>query len=1784
MEGEFWNIGTYQDPIIQGQAGKPFVHPQGPLLKFPPSQEEVDNSCLCKYRYVRYFSFYAKVAKQGSDSIIVFQDLGYNDAGFLNYDTQSDAGYSWKLYSGPTYLGCYPMGSFTTGQWLDVQLPYKEVEELLQNTSVPSPYCITEYKEPYNNSLKCMIVCSYKCCNGVQGCGIQIPRISSDSWYQSDFPLCVAQYIVTGIGTDEPKATLIQGTQSCICDPPFRVKKMFIQHDCSTVTLRAYHQMLILPGQHDFAQLCQEYCPICQEGLAETALSWAEEMVSKNRCVWWILWVWNFPQDCNECAITKLQPTIVEDFSGVPSEVLGKGAGWMPLDFHKTERKDYCNPSGGGVAYQWSYIDKKPEDYNSPNELLAQIAASMPSEITQNPCKQNCFFNGQLGTISDSLADISDASLFPQSQLPCNIPDTIPRVYRDFEHAFFNVWYLKVSKEPDSLFNPFGDPCYSSYKIDPESLVDGKLKWSLQQAQKTDYELQQLGYFKATQFLHFKKHTPNKFFLPLDVDEEPPENMSDSRLKAFNFQEGLDGFFLQDPSENLCRGLYQVYLMKCGCPDPCSDSCSESQQQPVITSSVCSKWRYVGKVSQQQLQSRGICQGKWAISTVQNTFSDPLQGPIGECVYSVMTDSPVFCGEYPQAPEKNLWYAVIKITPATQESNSFEVSLDSIEFAYCDKAPSIIQGFKSENDPQGPADISVEGGDIYPPSDCCQIYLFKYLQVHAAVYNALCQAYQPSFTPSIDLLLYDINWNYPRCLDYKLYVLYAYVEVQLACQNVANGGFDSPLNWQLALQTVQPQEPGERPVISDWNWGWLEGSNPEYNQPLIVNGNTVEPKVQGSSQSACKIYYVYKIAQVWFRQPPEEVLPQNLPDLAGTYVINWDYVKCLGPTIRKYIRYRYKAFSPTCQNHSGIPNQIIWQYAIKTVMPNASNGTFGWKDFPDGALLSVSSGGLVSPGNLCTIYYTQFLQAKIDCDEPASGEWSPDSSFPVPDLSRYVIDWNLCNCIQYGRWVVTAIANVTPKCELNSNNVSWGANSAKFLCKSSTTQPHGWYNAAGTTSLTSTNTGVQPGSACRVTYKYIMFDGSACGSAPSVGQPPASVTNMLSSAGINWTDSCRGLMTYLHWMVYTYAPTCEYGQPRYAQQTNKNLYSSAYSTGASIPTIIEGWKNVANPFSAATGSMSPTGCNLYYVRSLASYSACSASNITEPSTGGPPSFFTTTWPQSCNPGNYYLSYTVCKSVVVCGSNQSSCTASIINLGKNSSAAYASAASVTTGWYTGSNPFTATSLSGYPPVASACSAFYIVKHGLNYACSSSAFTSAVTPTDIQWPQSCNPPYYKVFCKQYGWQNYYTGTPSVIYTWSTDKMTQSAFDFRFRNFSCQVKTGAKPDGFGTAGGQVTPQVMENGLNASACAAGPGGGRFLYYYEYSSCGITLTTQNQCNLNNAVAYLQVRHTGASWYLGNSWCPYLYNATSIVSDWKNRSDIPILAVTGTAKAELPNIERYSSTLFSVFTTSGTNGAYVSSYTNVSMNSYTDSLWALGSVLYYPSANAFYWPHSNQCCASVDYPTSVPLSSAPNTSHYEINRMPIPSSTVSCSGGLRLPSNLSKCPFSSNLPTTISTGVFYYKAVSSTWTDSWGHPWSYASEQDNGCTLREAGVWDGDYWGDQVCIKGIYFTSSCFIKLPWDTQDSSVSTYAQYINSYVSKYPNYSCLPSYKDLRPQFGAKAFVSGCVAFAGTCFSSSVQSFSIQTGTHTGTLTFSFGTGTEKFTINYKYSCASFSYDYI
>ena len=1364
--GQLWNIGTQDDPIIQGQAGKPFYHQMGPLLQFHNPDQQVDNKCLCKYRYARYFAFYSNVPEDKENIVFYknFNNVQRDQSGskviFRDYSTESSSGYSWQFLSGPHYLGCYPVGTFTTGRWFPVDLPYDAPSGSASgNITAPCPSYIHIYKQEDYHSLLCMIVSSYKCCNGEAGCGIQISR-GSDSWVPLSWPACAAQYLITGLDKSNSQsctATLIKGTEQCICTPPYRVQRKFKQLDCSRAIIRVWNEMVLLPGQ---LQNCPEFCPECFQQLPQLAIATARGEADI-KCVWWLLWKWALPGDCDECAIKELQPVFIQDpqqwtyISSTYPEVYGKGPGWMPRKFHDPRKRwDFCSPQGGGVSYQWTYIEVQPQEVE-PEVLAVLIAAASPGPLEQNPCKDYCFLVSNVGNISDSL---SGAAEIPQDQLPCNTPDPSGKAYKKFTHQFFTVWTLPIQKV-DCPDNPQLDPCYDTYKIADSAFKNGELQWVPKQGADsvTDYQLQQKGYFKGFQFIYIDK-TTGQLRLPLSVLEEPPASPSDSKLKdLFGMQIDAGNVYVQDYSKNHCAGVYQVYLFDCRCSDSCDSDCSNGTN-PYIHSGTCSKWKYIGQVSDKELEQRGCCKNGWIDSTIDNTFSEPLVGPIGWCVYTVTTDQPYYCADYPQGPKKKYYYRYGVVTPNKEHNHIIAWQEPQyIEWEYCQSNSVVfVPGFKLVQDPMDQQTViePVDGVIDISSDSLCQLY---YYEVYSPFVDD-CYEFPSdsrSFFPGL-----RIQWNLPRCQQWKLYVRYLMTKIQLDCTNWHTGGFppQGPA-WECKLVVMDADTSNgyHRPDISQWNWGWTSNSDPADTQVLQVDNYVVTPP-----QGKCEVYYLHKQLEYWggSDSAPSDDCSGSAPQLSPPYIIAWDTSKCLQLT--KYVRYRVGTFTPSCSNSAGRAITDQWAIGIYQIQSqSAPDPVSGWRkgNNPGAQSLVVMTDGVtehVITSDSCTAYYVQILQSKVQCEEPQ--EWS--TSLSIPAFPNTYIDWNWCKCLSAGRTVVFAQASVEPSCDtIGGNKVSWGAVSS-HNCSSTgapgyTPPSSGWFASNGT--ALDIQGGVVQTTSCGVIYRAILHDGWACG--PSTWTVPQSIKTSVQNQSVAWPESCYS--HYVHYMVYTYKGSC-------GQQAASITASSQYSvvSKTAYPTVSEGWKYSASAGGTpvAQNTLPGSHCSFYYIYPFTSYVACSASRITAPVRPAsiPQSLTNISWVSSCYPKTWYQNYWYYYYSKGC-SDPPSTIQTWTGSGYNS---YTVSTSSSPGWYTGSNPGRAARIPSGGNTGN-CQAYFIATGTPYSACSHSAYPAAPTANtySVTWPGNCCDTSSCVSNVAVNWLDRQPGTksPNVLYLW-------------------------------------------------------------------------------------------------------------------------------------------------------------------------------------------------------------------------------------------------------------------------------------------------------------------------------------------------------------------------------------------------------------------------------------
>ena len=1092
-------IWYLQDGSVQSQAGKVFQHQQGPLLKFPEQSDSVDNSCLCKYRYMRYYAFYQRVDQSNSQSLVFFEDLTSNSLGIINYSTQLNYGYNWKLHSGPHYLGCHPAGTFTLGTWLPVDLPYIQMSNaLLGNTTSPSPYYIYETHQPTKASLKCMIVCSYKCCNGQKGCGIEIPRGSS-SWSYNDLPICVADYYVTKLdaalrGSDSASAALIEGTKKC-CVHSYQKKEVLL--DCTSAIVRVSHDINLLPSDS-----CQKYCPDCFTFLPAEAIKAAMHLARQDQCVYWHLWVFSL-SNCDPCAVNQITAQQVHDFTNIPPQVVGKGGGYAPKSWHESGKKfTYCSQTGGTV-YQWNYTENLSD------------AIVPPVNLTQNPCQNYCQGHGRGNTISDSLAGL-DSNSIPKSQLPCNSPDPWPRQYIYFNFQPFDLYYLKLSKAEPGQGGQEQDPCHPTYKIDPTSLSDGKLKWTKYVSQKLDYELQREGFFKGTQFLHFKcgSNGDCRFYLAVSLGDDPPQNPSDSRLRKFN-PAGSNSLFIQDPSQNLCDFLYQVYFTGCKCEDPCkSDSCSTLA--PYITGG-CTKWAFKGRKSDQQIQAVGVCLDKWAISTHANTFTDEDSPLPGQLVYSVKSDKQDYCQGLPSAPDKLLWYAVAKVQPKLVDGSIQQQvtwSHQNVSFGICQKtAQNFKQGWKAS---PGPSDsllpaISTGGVTIVEPGEACQIYYLKLIKTaYDAATSPACVVVQPQSQEYSDSALLDnvmINWS-QQCIKHKWCIAYYRTTVTPYCQS------DAIYTAVSSPQLMVKQFPSSLPQGLKYGWALSQQWPPLVQGDLQVEGDLITEQVITVPDGVCKLYYFSKLQQKLIGQ-------EDSCDYSGSVqtdplfeppAVIWDH-RCVQ---KYYIRIAYLQAEAHCSSDSK-PQETSssWLFSVQELQSSDSSQfpTPGWYD-----------GKLDSFKGKTPVYYnnTTFQYQLTKCEgtylavvDRIGWSCSPPVPSTEPPQWRAGKKWPQ-KCTAKNVYYAYCISQVYSGCS-NSQTVPVFMGFQPWVSSDSVQQ--GWY------------TGPQPTEANRLSasdslpctglyYVQFMFEAQACTKQGALGMVTCSDPPYIDPSKLRWKPQC----------------------------------------------------------------------------------------------------------------------------------------------------------------------------------------------------------------------------------------------------------------------------------------------------------------------------------------------------------------------------------------------------------------------------------------------------------------------------------------------------------------------------------------------------------------------------------------------------------------------------------------------------------------------------------------
>lgn len=647
---QLYNIGTPWSPVIQGQAGKPFSHQPGPKLKFPDSEDTVNNTCLCKYPYLRYFWIYAKVDKQQKQIQFFTRQFldSYEEAKKTNkdwlptYETQQTAGWQWELDSQYIYAGCFPHRS-DVGIWQKLSIfPYAQQchEEGQQddpkipvhNYSYPSPSYrdkqSSTYTDPETNiiyntpfrtdteapSLLRMLVSSYKCCNGRQGCGRQITE-AEDGFTDDPFEYCTATFYVTWNASDtgQIKYNYIGSPEEVYCGKGYYNDRDEII-DCSSAKVRRHRLKTV-----DIS---------CDQCISLLRSEVYQSTPPKPNCR--IFRLYQYLTN-DKCVIDRAVLITGQALQSVHPWIVGKGQGLLPIDAHEDALLSVCTEPVS--FYRWV---KSQDEITQPDPPTQQLL--MYTYGYQCQCKDLQHL--------DDITDISNsrASMDP----PCNIPDAPPYKYKlipdtqkrpvkEFQHTLFDIHILRLNI-PQGMQNQSCIP-----QLTPQKKQDGSLNWQIYESQLTDYQVFQKGLIpllqKRIDTSEFNVAKAATYWMITRTGCKPEVQEKD---KVINGQQ----LFIDNPDSD-CYYYYQVYYIKGN----------------VVTSFNCYKWNNIGKHTEEDI----LCNYKVGKQNIwlegyKHPGEQNLQGVLA--TYTVKSKTKPYCNPIPEPPKRWLKITYIPLVPS----------------------------------------------------------------------------------------------------------------------------------------------------------------------------------------------------------------------------------------------------------------------------------------------------------------------------------------------------------------------------------------------------------------------------------------------------------------------------------------------------------------------------------------------------------------------------------------------------------------------------------------------------------------------------------------------------------------------------------------------------------------------------------------------------------------------------------------------------------------------------------------------------------------------------------------------------------------------------------------------------------------------------------------------------------------------------------------------------------------------------------------------------------------
>ena len=635
---DLWNLMSDNgSPVIQGQAGKPFYHQKGPNIKLGDTKEEaqasqqiIDNSCLCKYPYMRYFYIYAYVDTQ--DEQLSFLSLDFPQQAqqqnyFPDYTVQQDRGYRWKLLQTTyQYAGCLPHTS-DVGVWHTIPLfPYdqqcssdsqEDPQIPVKNLTFPAPSFIgskdssiqqgdEQVSTPFRKdtgpaSLMRMLVCSYKCCNGYSGCGVLADDQQSDS--QIVCPpgghFCQAWFTVTWQYSPDNVLhyTSISLPYKASCGQCYLPDQTQLI-SCTSARILRHRQMLVIDQL--VAQTCQE----CLQKLASDILQ--NQTPPQVDCRVYRLYQYPVTEQCKFGV-----PFIVEtpqQWADVPQQIVGVGQGCQFNGSHQLQPVIVCNKQAYGVrAFQWAASDNCLQQPVPPDQLTGD-------DVTGLQCECTVMQDPEITDTSDSVFGDRD-SYDP----PCNIPDPPPYKYRNltqgqwvypqFRHTLFDVYKLKL--EPLQDQDGQLQSCIPAWDYTRDS--NGDPVWQLVVQGYTDWEIKNSSlYWKLQQRIAQDDQNPaeKSYYRIVRHGCEPQIDEQDKHA--------VDNLIADPQNDSTCHTYYQVTWKSedsCVCPFPI-----ESSKDP--SSGTCTKWQKLGPMNNTMLVKYNIFPGTWQPFPYQSDNQD----------------------------------------------------------------------------------------------------------------------------------------------------------------------------------------------------------------------------------------------------------------------------------------------------------------------------------------------------------------------------------------------------------------------------------------------------------------------------------------------------------------------------------------------------------------------------------------------------------------------------------------------------------------------------------------------------------------------------------------------------------------------------------------------------------------------------------------------------------------------------------------------------------------------------------------------------------------------------------------------------------------------------------------------------------------------------------------------------------------------------------------------------------------------------------------------------------